>query len=120
MGQKTYTETEKKDSWMSADVEIRYTGKVDGGLARLQMVVTSASIASQDRHGKMVENPIDETDRYFVFTQTTHGEVYEVEFPGTEKPFLVTLKKKLLQCTTWTERQCRTIRNWQELFVARD
>ncbi len=95
MGQNMHTEAEQKDTWVTADVEMKYTGRVDGGLARLQMVVTDASIASEDKHGKMIESPIDETDREFYFTQTSGGEIHRVEHPPDEKFFLITLKKEI-------------------------
>jgi len=95
MGGKVHTAAEKKDSWMTANVEVGYTGKVDGGLARLQLVLTDASIMSQDQAGKEVNRHIDETDRRFFFTQTTTGEVYKVDHPEDEKFFLITLKKEI-------------------------
>ena len=59
------------------------------------MVMTDASITSEDKHGEMIESPIDETDRDFFFTQTSSGEIYRVEHPPDEKFFLITLKKEI-------------------------
>lgn len=86
---------EQKNSWVTADVVIRTSGRLVDGMARFEVQVDNAQIGTYDSSDKWTPRDLAESDFPYFFSRNANGQVTHIHHDPAEKYFALQLKHEI-------------------------